>query len=130
MYCVGKSTRGVKQKNETLQVKLSLEPRETGRAFGVANKPWEDGVGVGGWPRAAECVGVTMGPSTEASLWSSKPFAEQFSVRSSSNSKQPPPQVNAKNLLCDSQFCYAEREVIEKILPGNFILNRGGVVAK
>lgn len=72
-----------------------------------------------------------MGPSTEASLWSSKPFAEQFSVRGSSNSYHPPsPQVNAKNLLCDSQLCYAEREVIEKILPENFILKKGGVVAK
>lgn len=45
-------------------------------------------------------------------------------------STTPPPRVNAKNLLCDSQFCYAEREVIEKIFPENFILNRGGVVAK
>lgn len=85
----------------------------------------------GPWHWAAECVGVSMGPSTEVSLWSSKPFAEQFSVGGSGSSTHTPSlQGNAKNLLCDSQLCYVEGEVIEKIFPENSILNNGGVVAK
>lgn len=80
----------------------------------------------GPWHWAAECVGVSMGPSTEVSLWSSKPFAEQFIVWGCSSSKHPDSlQVKAKNLLCDSQLGYAG-EVVEKIFQENSILNNGG----
>lgn len=84
-------------------MKLSLEPRETGNLCRVASEPLEYWKGC--WHWATEYVGLSVGPSTEISLWATAgPVCWEtqcLGVAAPSNSLS---KLIAKNLLCNSQL--------------------------
>lgn len=84
-------------------MKLSLEPRETGNLCRVASEPLEYWKGC--WHWATEYVGLSVGLSTEISLWATAGHVcwetQCLGVAAPSNSLS---KLIAKNLLCNSQL--------------------------